>query len=357
VVDLFFWNNAQYGIISRVTLMSRFLDLLQRLNKEGDQTSAASAGAIAQNTPAVSQLDQTLSILLTQEIHDPGKTENGSGPGQAISKLLPENSRHSEDLENKSEFSQIPAEKIHIDPTSRIIFYTDPGSPGANRFRFLRMRLRELWNTKKLRTLLITSPLPEDGKSTIALNLATALAEGGKRSVLLIEADLHHSPLTKQLSLRTGPGLGECLEDGLNPLSAVRRLEPLGWYLLSAGQPHGNPTDLLQAEALSVVIQRLSPHFDWILIDSPPVIPLTDALSLARQANGSLLVARAGRTPSEALEKAITLLGRQQVVGVVLNGVEQLDRLYSGYYGYSGNNNGTVHGKAEPAGSDHTAKY
>jgi capsular exopolysaccharide synthesis family protein len=198
------------------------------------------------------------------------------------------------------------------------------------------MCLRELWKAGKLRTLQITSPLPQDGKSTIALNLATALAEGGKRTVLLIEADLHRPTLTEQLGLEQRAGLADCLETSLNPLSVLRRLEPLGWYLLPAGEPRSNPTELLQTEAFAVVLQTLSQHFDWILIDSPPVIPLTDALSLARQANATLLVAREGRTPREAIEKAIAVLGRQRVLGIVLNAVEGLDRVYSGYYGYSG---------------------
>jgi capsular exopolysaccharide synthesis family protein len=239
---------------------------------------------------------------------------------------------------NPSEFQQIAVEEVRVQPASRIVFHTDPNSPAADRFRFLRMRLRALWNTKRLRTLLVTSPLPEDGKSTIALNLATALAEGGKRTVLLIEGDLHRSPLTQHLGLEVRPGLAECLERGLNPVSALRRLEPLGWYVLPAGHATGNPTELLQSEALPGVMQALVPYFDWILIDSPPVIPLTDALSLGRHANASLLVARAGQTPKDAIEKALGLLGREHIVGVVLNGVEELDRLYSGYYSYSGHN-------------------
>ena len=322
--------------------MSRFLDLVQRLNKETDNSSAASTGVPSPSTQVASELDQTLSILLFPGASHPPKTENGSESSQILSVIVPEGGGHPENPEKSSEFLNIPVEEVYIDPASRIVFYNDPSSPAAERFRFLRMRLRELWNTKKLRTLLITSPLPEDGKSTIALNLATALAEGGKRSVLLIEADLHRTPLTGQLGLKDGPGLAECLESGFNPLSVVRRLEPLGWYSLTAGQAQRNPTDLLHGDALSVVMQKLSSHFDWILIDSPPVIPLTDALSLGRQANASLLVARAGRTPSEALEKAITLLGRQHILGVVLNGVEEVDRLYSGYYPYSRNNNGSI---------------
>jgi capsular exopolysaccharide synthesis family protein len=198
------------------------------------------------------------------------------------------------------------------------------------------MRLRELWNAGKLRSLLITSPLPEDGKSTIALNLATALAEQGKCTVLLLEADLHKPSLSQHLEIETRPGLAECLEDGLNPMKVVRRLEPLGWYLLSSGKPRSNPTELLQSENLSGIMQDLSPNFDWILIDSPPVLPLTDALSLARQADASLLVIRAGRTPREALEQTLKLLPPEHVLGVLLNGLEGLNRLYSKYYGYYG---------------------
>jgi capsular exopolysaccharide synthesis family protein len=242
----------------------------------------------------------------------------------------------SEKIEKVFQLQQIPAEEAQVSPGSRIIVHSDPRSPGADRFRFLRMCLRELWNAGKLKTLLITSPLPQDGKSTVALNLATALAEEGKRSVLLIEADLHRPTLTEQLGIEMREGLADCLEGSLNPFSALRRLEPLNWYLLPAGEPRSNPTELLQTEALAGVLQKLSPHFDWILIDSPPVIPITDALSLARHANATLLVAREGRTPGDAIEKAIAVLGRQRILGIVLNAVENLDRLYSGYYGYSG---------------------
>jgi capsular exopolysaccharide synthesis family protein len=241
-----------------------------------------------------------------------------------------------EKVENAIQLEHIPTEEVELHPGSRIVMHTDPRSAGADRFRFLRMCLRELWNAGKLKSLLITSPLPQDGKSTTALNLATALAEGGKRNVLLIEADLHRPGLTEQLRLERRAGLADCLEGRVNPAAALRRLEPLGWYLLPAGEPRSNPTELLQTEAFAGLLQKLSPHFDWVLIDSPPVIPLTDALSLARQTNATLLVAREGRTPREAIEKAIAVLGRQRILGIVLNAVDGLDRMYSGYYGYGG---------------------
>lgn len=234
------------------------------------------------------------------------------------------------------DLQSIPGEVVNLQPESRLIFDTDPRSAAADRFRYLRMRLREFWNSGKLKTLLITSPLPEDGKSTTALNLATALAEKGNRSVLLIEADLYHSPLQSLLGLDERGGLAECLEESRNPQSVIRRLDSLGWFLLPAGQAKGNPTELLHTEAVKSVLQRITPCFDWVLIDSPPVVPLVDALLLKQHANATLLVTRAGRTPREMIEKSITLLGREHVVGVVFNGVERLDQQYSKYSKYYG---------------------
>ncbi len=178
--------------------------------------------------------------------------------------------------------------------------------------------------------------MPEDGKSTIAMSLATNLSEQGQRTVLLIEADLHKPALARSLGLRPRPGLAECLEDGLDPLSQLRKVEPLGWYSLQAGSPRGNPTELIQSDALKALMERLTPYFEWILIDTPPVLPLTDALSFSRQVDATLLVVRADRTPREAIEQALTVIGRKHVLGIVLNGAEGLGRLYSQYYRHYG---------------------
>lgn len=241
-----------------------------------------------------------------------------------------------EDNPEVGELREIPSEQVRIRPDMRIALLSDPKGPGADRFRYLRMRLREVKEAVNLRKLMITSPLPKDGKSTVVLNLATALAEEGKRSVLLIEADLYHPTLVQRLGLQARPGLGECLEKGIDPMSALRRLQPLGWYLLPAGELEGNPTELLQSEAFSKMLQRLSPQFDWILIDTPPVAPLTDAVSLSRLADATLLVVRAGCTPPEAVKEALALLGQKHVLGIIFNAAEGLNRLYSQYYGYYG---------------------
>lgn len=234
--------------------------------------------------------------------------------------------------------ARIETDEVVIPPGSRLIFHTDPHSPAADRFRTLRLRLQPLWSARKLKKILITSPLPGDGKSTVAINLATALSERGKRTVLLVETDLHHSPLTKNLGLPDRPGLAECLGGGQNPFNLVRHLNPLDWYLLPAGEPNGNATELLQGQMLPLVIDQLSAHFDWMVLDSPPVITLSDVLSLKNHTDGSLLVVRAGRTSQDAVEEAIAVIGKQHVLGIILNGVEQSDLVYHkyGYDSYNG---------------------
>jgi receptor protein-tyrosine kinase len=213
--------------------------------------------------------------------------------------------------------------------------HTDPRSAGADRFRLVQIRLTSIQASRKLKSLLITSPLPEDGKSTVSLNLATGLSEEGKRPVLLLEADVHRPTLVKRLGLKVWPGLTECYKRGSDPMLAIRRIEPLGFYLLPAGQPVEDGSRLLQSDFASELIKGLSSSsFRWILIDSPPATPVADVIALKAQADATLLVARAGETPREAIEESIRNLGRDHIIGIILNGVEGFDRMYSKYYGY-----------------------
>lgn len=226
----------------------------------------------------------------------------------------------------------VATDVAEVRPESRLAAYTDPRGPTADRLRYLRLRLNQVWDSQKLKTLLITSPQPHDGKSTFALNLAITLSEEGRRSVLLIEGDLHRPMVSENLDLAGRPGVAECLLSAADPYSLVRRIEPLGFNFLPAGNARGNPSELLHSDGLRAMIERLTPGFDWILIDSPPVAPLTDALSWKQCADATLLIARAGRTPSRALDQAVDLITKKHVLAIILNGVEDIDRIYKKYY-------------------------
>jgi capsular exopolysaccharide synthesis family protein len=236
--------------------------------------------------------------------------------------------------ERSSGLEGTPVEAVDIDRFSRVPLVTDPRGPAADRFRFLRLRLLEFQGKADRRRILVTSALPQEGKSTVALNVATVLAEGGKRAVLLVDADLHHSTTSSLLGLDGHLGLAECLQAGLRPKSAIVRLEPLGCCFMPSGKAAGNPTELLQSAALPALLEQVSFPFDWIVIDSPPVGVLTDSLALRKAADGTLLVVKAGKTRCDAVEEALTLLGREHIIGIVLNAVEGVEQLYSKYSKY-----------------------
>jgi len=239
-------------------------------------------------------------------------------------------------LERADVFLPVETEVSPVSAESRVVVYNDPRSAGADRFRLVRARLNNIQAAKKLKTLLITSPLPEDGKSTVALNLATVLSEGGKAPVLLLEADVYRPGLVKRLGLKRWPGLTECYKRGSDPMLAIRRIDPLGFYLLPGGRPSDDANNLLlQSGFFSQLIRGLSSSsFSWVLIDSPPTTPVADILALNALADATLLVARAGKTPREAIEESVKSLGRDHIIGIILNSVDGLDRVYSKYYGY-----------------------
>jgi capsular exopolysaccharide synthesis family protein len=232
-------------------------------------------------------------------------------------------------------YMPVATEVSPVRAESRVVVYNDPRSAGGDRFRLAQIRLKSIQAARKLKCLLITSPLPGDGKSTVALNLASVLSENGRHPVLLLEADVFRPALVKTLDLKPWPGLTECYKRGSDPMLAIRRIDPLGFYLLPAGQPSEDGSSLLQSNFVSQLIKGLaSSSFSWILIDSPPTTPIADILVLRAHSDATLLVARAGQTPREAIEESARNLGRDHVVGIILNGVEGLDRSYSKYYAY-----------------------
>ncbi|MFQ5737596.1 MAG: CpsD/CapB family tyrosine-protein kinase [Acidobacteriota bacterium] len=249
-----------------------------------------------------------------------------------------------------SGLGQVGVERARLRPDHRLVVYSDPQSLGAERFRLLRARLGHWQAAKKLKTLLVTSALPQDGKSLVAANLATALAGQKGCNVLLLEGDLRRRGLRSLLGINAWSGLSECLHEGSDPLSAIRRIEPLGFFLLPAGKAPTNPVELLQSQRFADVMRGLMPYFDWILIDSPPASPLADTPVLKTHADATLLVVRAGVTPREEIEEAVQLLGSQHVIGFVLNAADTLEGSYYKYYQYVGRNgSGTPKARREKA--------
>ena len=219
---------------------------------------------------------------------------------------------------------------LSASPESRLVCLTDPGSLAAEKFRFLAVRLRQLQRSSPLKTVLITSTIPEEGKSMVSGNLAISLVRRKRQKVLLLEGDLRRPVLADRFGLPKLDGLSEWLQKAPTPMTNIYHLEEAGLWFLPAGTPVENPLELMQSGRLPALMAQLTAWFDWIVIDSPPVLPLADTSVWTRFTDGVLLVAREGTTRKRELQRGLRALERSQLLGVVINSCVSADR--SNYY-------------------------
>jgi len=202
---------------------------------------------------------------------------------------------------------------------------------GSEEFRTLRSRLYQIRDRRPLRTLLITSPLPSEGKTFVTSNLAHAFVRQHERRAVIIDADLRHPQLHAVLGAPSTPGLADYLSGEAHELSILQRGPKDNLYFIPSGKPVQNPAELIANGELKVLLDRLAPLFDWILLDSPPALPVSDPSVLAKMCDGVLLVVRAGVTPFDLAQKARQEFEENSLLGVVLNVVARRD-IYGGYY-------------------------
>jgi capsular exopolysaccharide synthesis family protein len=162
--------------------------------------------------------------------------------------------------------------------------------------------------------------MAEEGKSTVSANLACSLAKRHQQKTLLIDGDLRRPTLAQQFGLGKIPGLSELLQGEPAPAMNIYQLESLGFWIMPAGSPPRNAMELLQSGKLSLLMHQLAGWFDWIVIDSPPVLPLADTSVWMRLAEGVLLVTRPGKTSKRQLQRALEAVEQPKLLGAVLNG-------------------------------------
>ena len=213
----------------------------------------------------------------------------------------------------------------------------------VEQFRSLRSRMHEFRDLNPLKSLAISSALPQEGKSFVAANLAIAFARHKASRVLLIDGDMRRSSLHKMLGCPNTPGLTEYLA-GKNTLREVMQRArhattdvPLpglnSLTFIPGGGDADNAADLSGNSRFAELIRGVSPDFDWIVLDTPPVNLVADGVNLARVCDGTLLIARAGVTKYEAAQRALSELKASRVLGFVLNAVVK-PPITGGYYGY-----------------------
>lgn len=224
--------------------------------------------------------------------------------------------------------------------SSMVVFAnSNPSFPGTEQFRTLRTRLYRIRESQPLQTILISSAIPAEGKTVIATNLAYALVRQRGCRVLLIDADLRSPRAHALLGAPAAPGLADYLQNSVTEFEATHHGTEEGLCFIPAGNNVTHPSELISSDRMKQLLDRVRHAFDWIIIDSPPALPVADANVLGGLVDGVLLVVRANSTPSEASQKACKELGGAPILGVVLNIVKVsagYNSYYSnGVYGYS----------------------
>jgi protein-tyrosine kinase len=223
-----------------------------------------------------------------------------------------------------------------------LVTLSDPDSADAESFKVLRGQILFPRGRQVPKSILVTSPLPGEGKTYVAANLALTLALSIDEHVVAIDTDLRRPRLHRLFGYRSARGLHDYLVGGvgLDDLILESGVEKLS--LLPAGKITRNATELLSSNMMARFLGEVKEKFkDWfVVIDSPPCHIMTETKSLAQQVDGIIFVVMANKTPRKEIEKAIDNLGRDKILGIVFNGYEQVRKSYYRYYDryYKGNN-------------------
>lgn len=306
--------------------MSRIHEALKKAEQERSAGQTTDVAAPAQKEVARVP-DRMASVPITA---GPPIVEDAQGNGRATEYLRFDELR-----------THCAQPEWHPDPNVNVFFNPTLSSHGAEQFRTLRSRLYQLRGSQPLRTLLVTSSLPGEGKTFVVANLAQAIVRQPDRRALIIDADLRCARVHTVLGAPLAPGLTDYLRGEADEMAVIQHGQEGNLCFIAGGNEVTNPSELLSNGRLKALLERVAPVFDWMILDSPPSLPVADATILADLCDGVLLVVRAGMTPSPTVQRACQEMQGRNLVGVVLNAVQEC-HLYGSYNYYQGYEYGYV---------------
>jgi capsular exopolysaccharide synthesis family protein len=226
-----------------------------------------------------------------------------------------------------------------------------PATFEAEQYRALRHIVEQLHKTHDLNVVAISSPGVGDGKSTTAINLAGTLAQARDARVLLVDADLRRPAVAGLLALGAsdGPGLVNAILDPTLTLEQLAQPRPpFNLSVIPAGQAPPSPYEVLKSPRLGELLDEARRHYDYIVVDTPPLCTVQDCRVIAHWVDGFLLVVAAHHTPRRLVEEALNVVERGKMLGFIFNGDDNPPSGHSGYYGYyaarAGTNPGSSNG-------------
>ncbi|MFJ5713875.1 CpsD/CapB family tyrosine-protein kinase [Neobacillus sp. NPDC093127] len=215
-----------------------------------------------------------------------------------------------------------------------LIAQYNPKSPITEQYRLIRNNLHFSSVDKEIKTIVVTSPEPADGKTTTAANLAIVLAQQGKQ-VLLVDADLRKPSVHYTFNVSNIDGLTSILTRVIDIETAITKTYVPNLDLLTSGPVPPNPSELLGSKTMEQIIKELKEAYEYIVFDTPPLLVVTDAQIMASKSDGVVMVVASGKTKKDRGIKAKELLEKanSQLLGVVVNGVDSKKDSYYGQYG------------------------
>jgi capsular exopolysaccharide synthesis family protein len=315
--------------------MSRIFDALQRSEAErsgANGTPAADATELLRHAErrAVSdfgdkagpEFESTVPHKSEKMVRQNGRAASSNGAASAANGVHAAASAVAEPPQSQERpaiFDQFQMLRVSVPDQGRLVSVSAKESPAAEAFRLLAVRLRHLRRDRALKRILITSSIPQEGKSMCSANLACSLALRVPQRTLLLEGDIRRPSLAPMFGLAPRAGLSEWLRGERELKDSICFLEGPGLWFMPAGSCSANPLELLQSSTLSPLMDQLSDLFDWVVIDSPPILPLADTSVWSRLCDGTLLVTRQGVTERRQLERGIEAIEPQKLIGAVLN--------------------------------------
>ena len=218
-----------------------------------------------------------------------------------------------------------------------LIANTDAKSPVSEAYRTIRTNIKfSNIAGRELKTIMLTSATPNEGKSTTISNLAVVMAQAG-HSVVLCDCDFRNPTQHKIFGLHN-KGLSNCVATGSNVMDIIQQTSVPNLYVLTSGPVAPNPSELLASQNMVDILAELKQHFDYVLVDTPPIMPVTDAAVVSAKVDGTILVIASGAvSPSIAVEAKTRLeQAGAHLLGVVLNKVDVGANSHYGYYYYYG---------------------
>jgi protein-tyrosine kinase len=301
--------------------MSRIHEALKRAEQERAAGHSDQKGLESAERTTVSQVIET-------SVPASGGLSSASIKTQVKAEPLPDALRF-DDL-----WANCSRPKWKPDPVMHVFGNTNPFSPGTEQFRTLRSRLYKIQETQPMHTILVSSAVPAEGKTFVATNLAHAMVRQRGCRVLLVDADFRSPAVHSLLGAPLAPGLADHLQGGATEYEVVQRGLDDGLCFIPAGNHVTHPSELISSNRMKKFLERFKSAFDWIIIDSPPALPVADASILGGLCDGVILVVRANSTPSETAQKAAHELRGTHIIGVVLNTADEHSG-YGSYYGTS----------------------